>query len=121
MSTPERWWILDPMGHRALERADPVPETMEFLGETVPVIQSGTDLDLDDWVCDWCNDPIPVKNDVGVVPVPMYLSNALCPKCVRRELEALRLPLLASEWSHWHCSCTACKEMLALHQITGFR
>jgi hypothetical protein len=113
--TPERWWIVDPVGHRQQERKQQpeVPEWAAAQGMTpdqVIVVMPGDD---DDWVCDLCNDPVPLENDDGDRQwVPMLTSHALCPRCFARHAPGPMVGPL--DWSRVLCGCDACSARAVL-------
>lgn len=73
-----RFWILDPPGHR-VANASPhqdgdIVDTM--FGEAVVIAPPLPP--VEDWVCDFCNQPILVKWGDEPFPVAMFGSYALC-------------------------------------------
>lgn len=114
----ERWWIVAPLGHRQYD-ADHVPTEMMFMGEMVPVISTPAP-PLDEWVCDWCSETIPLEYDVAGEPVarpllvPVCSSSALCPGCMRATLKDQGLPDDAQAWSTLFCGCPPCKTALPM-------
>lgn len=115
--TPRRWWIVDAVEHRRLAYQQPIPETVRIGGVEVPVIP-GPRPDLDEWVCDYCNNDIPILIELEggrAMPmlVPMMGTSALCPSCCAQELADAGLPAKPEAWSDHFCACEACAAALA--------
>lgn len=72
------YWVMDPIGHRRHEQAQPIPTEMEFLGEMVPVIHGAT-LVGDEWVCDLCNETMLTRWGSEPWPIPVWGGYAVCP------------------------------------------
>jgi hypothetical protein len=92
------------------------------MGHQVPVVYQRIDEDV--WICDWCNNSIPIEVEAGngtVLPrmVPMEDNKALCPACMRKSLQRDGLPSTGAEaaeaWGWLVCSCGGCQR--ALDQI----
>lgn len=109
-----KWWILDPIGHRVADAAEPKPETTTFLGREIPVIYTGNEFPPDMWLCDACNADITIAVEGKSQFVPMQGSYALCQRCLFGQLSATeQQDFLAGtwrprDWSQFTCGCTAC-------------
>lgn len=111
-----RSWIIDGIRHRQVEFAEPVPDSIEVGGIEIPVIATARP-DPDEWICDFCNNVIPIVNDEGVSQfIPLMASYALCPSCMldclttdeRTQMEAGFRPAI---WSEQACACDGCVEV----------
>ena len=118
-----RYWISDPIGHRkhVMGLWAEEGETVEFMGEQVPVIHVAPYAD-DEYVCDMCNASMPTihsfmyDDDDQVclacgrsecpqngepIPVKCVGSYGLCKDCAKpHEVE--------SEWPNVTCGCPPC-------------
>src|ERR1044071_8091661 len=96
----QRFWILDPRGHREVEGA----QMREYAGpDDILIIPPA-----DEWVCDDCNDTIDPD-----YPIAVDGSYAICPRCAcanrqaARDGESLTDPD-PSWWADDACGCRAC-------------
>jgi hypothetical protein len=120
---PERWWIVDAVAHRQTERAQAM--SLEDIQAAMPQWLKGDGnvevitmmpADDDDWVCDYCNDPVPLTDSEGVgLFVPMHGGSALCPGCftdLRADPAPGATPL--GGWSDVTCGCPGCADRLTV-------
>lgn len=90
----ERWWILDPDGHRELQgRKAGLPPGMQAAG----------------WCCTWCGSRIqiiaaPGAGFDGVLPIPVVEHATLCASCARTVV-----PDPGRDWDGGCCDCEACQ------------
>ena len=116
MAGGQRYWITDPAGHRRViqEEARNGPKMMEFFGQKVEVIYGS--LQTDEWVCDNCNDPIPIAEPDGTpIWVPCLDSRALCPRCMTKQLTDDEKALLEAGdtivfWAMQAHGCDPCRK-----------
>lgn len=117
-----RWWITDAVGHRVEAYAQPVPATVTIGEVEFPVIE-GPRPDPEDWVCDYCAQPIPYATtdtetgETRPMLVPMIGTSALCPTCMAAvsHEEGARSPYeqgwTLTDWSADVCACPPCRVM----------
>ncbi len=112
MSDEYRYWILNPAGHRKLW-AEQLPEDGAMVdtqfGRAVAIVPPPPD-DLDDWICDYCNQPILTRWGLEPFPVPMDGSNAIC------EDHYEKIQKREGRWPSRFCGCVAC-----IAQATSWR
>jgi hypothetical protein len=121
-----RWWILDPAGHRRIENGhkDQFKDGQMIdtvFGEAVLIIPPAPP--AEDWYCDICSEPILTKWGRQPWPVAMMSSYALClehynemktrPHYDRDTDEPIPGTRLG-EWPTMACRCGACAGQITL-------
>jgi hypothetical protein len=114
-----RYWILNPVGHRLTEQRGYYGRD----GEEVETVFGPATLivppqpPVDEWYCDMCSEPILVKWGDEPFPVPMFGSYALCAEHYEEakgwhpddERTGDPIPsLVLGEWPGNVCRCQPC-------------
>ena len=117
----QRYWILDPAGHRRVENGhkDQFKDGQMIdtvFGEAVLIMPPAPP--AEEWWCDICSDPILTKFGKAPWPVAMFTPGyALCLKCYNEMKDKPHYDMdtdepipgtRLGEWPYRGCRCPAC-------------